>query len=505
MKALHSIIQSIENNNMAHFLLSAFTKRKTGVSVSSKPMAQTSLNQSLSQQQTLAPQMRQSLEILQANTLELGQLLSQAMEINPVLEDNTENESLDEITDSEMEDSDNFDDWQETYDDDARELAIMERRNKGVSQDTADAREHFYNSIVAPLTLQEHLTEQVRESGLGKKAQADAIIIIGNLTDHGYLDAPLEDLAAQLQIPLDRLDNALATVQNFDPPGVGAADLRECLLLQLDHLGIGAGLEAEIVDEHLDEVARNHFPQLAKTLSVSLETVIETIAHIRTLDPSPGSRFQNGGNPYIQPDARIIRGDENEWVAELTGSYLPRLRINDQYKDMLAGSSDDRKTRNYLRNQIRDGRAIIRAIDQRQETILAIARELVDRQEPFLQKGSRHLKPMTMNDIAEVIGVHPTTVSRAVAGKYIDTPHGLMEMRKFFATGYQTADGIDVSNEGVREALQTLITSEDSAHPLSDSKLEKLLTEQGIKVARRTVAKYREQLGILPSHLRKKY
>ncbi|MEN8784908.1 MAG: RNA polymerase factor sigma-54 [Akkermansiaceae bacterium] len=468
-------------------------------------MANASLHQSLSQQQTLAPQMRQSLEILQANTLELGQLLSQVMEINPVLEDVTVHESLDEITDSEIEDSDNYDDWQESYDDDMRDLAIMERRNQGLGQDAIEAREHFYNSIVAPLTLQEHLTEQIRESGLDEKRQAEAAVIVGNLTDHGYLDASLEDLAVRLHIPLDRLEDALATVQNFDPAGIGAADLRECLLLQLDFLGLGAGLEAEIIDEHLDEVARNHFPQLAKKLHVPLDTVIEAIDHIRTLDPSPGSRFQNNGNPYVQPDVEIKSGDHGEWVASLTGSYLPRLRINDQYKDLLSGSTDDRKTRNYLRNQIRDGRAVIRAIDQRQETILAIAREIADRQQPYLEKGSRHLKPMTMNDIAEVIGVHPTTVSRAVAGKFIDTPHGLMEMRKFFATGYQTSDGKDVSNEGVREALQELITSEDSAKPLSDSKLEKLLNEQGIKVARRTVAKYREQLGLLPSHLRKKY
>lgn len=468
-------------------------------------MSDASLHQSLSQQQTLAPQMRQSLEILQANTLELSQLLTQAMEINPVLEDITEFESLDEITDTEKEDSDDYDDWQDTYDDDLRELAIMERRSQGASQESIEAREHFYNSIVAPLTLQEHLTEQVRESGLNPEAQTDAIVIIGNLTDHGYLDTPLEELAPRVQIPLDRLEDALATIQNFDPPGVGAADLRECLLLQLDFLGLGAGLEAEIVDEHLDEIARNHFPQLAKKLHLSLESIIEAVNHIRALDPSPGSRFQNNGNPYVQPDVEIREGDHGSWVAHLTGNYLPKLRINDEYKDLLSSSTDDRKTRNYLRNQIRDGRAIIRAIDQRQETILAIAREIIDRQAPFLDKGSRHLKPMTMNDIAEVIGVHPTTVSRAVAGKYIDTPHGLMEMRKFFATGYQTSDGKDVSNEGVREALQTLISSEDSSKPLSDSKLEKLLTEQGITVARRTVAKYREQLGILPSHLRKKY
>lgn len=468
-------------------------------------MAEASLNQSFSQQQTLAPQMRQSLEILQANSLELSQLITQAMAANPVLEDVTEYESLDQLTDEETSKEEQLDDWQDSYEDDVRELAIMERRNSGISEDDAEARDHFYNSIVAPLTLQEHLTEQIRESGLSEQARADALLVVGNLTEHGYLDVPLVELATQLHLPLERLEDALATIQSLDPPGVGAADLRECLLLQLDALGLGNSLEAELIDEHLGEIARNHFPQLAKKLHLSLETLTEAVSNIRMLEPSPGSRFKNGGNPYIQPDVEIYPTRDGGWEAELTGSYLPRLRINDQYKDLLSVSTDDRKTSNYLRHQIRDGRAVIRAIDQRQETILAIAREIVDRQRSFLEKGPRYLRPMTMNDIAEVIGVHPTTVSRAVAGKYLATPHGLMEMRKFFATGYQTRDGEDVSNEGVREALQRLVAAEDRSRPLSDSKLEKLLKEQGIEVARRTVAKYREQLGILPSHLRKKY
>lgn len=469
-------------------------------------MAGSSLQQSFSQQQTLAPQMRQSLEILQANTLELGQLLSQAMETNLALEEVIEHESLDEIQEQEnANSSEEFDDWQESYDDDLRDLQIMERQNQGSSTDDIESREHFYNSIVAPLTLQEHLSEQIKEGDLSEEKQSDALIIVGNLTDHGFLDTPLEELIFTIQVPLERLEKALAFVQTLDPPGVGAADLRECLLLQLWRLKLAGSLEARIVDQHLNDLAKNHFPQIAKSLHVSIDQATEAAEHIRALDPSPGSRFIAGGNPYVQPDVIIELGDEAEWTASLTGSYLPRIRINDQYKDLLANSSGDKKTRNYLRDQIRNGRVIIRAIDQRQETILAIGREIIERQEPFLQNGTRFLKPMKMNDIAEVIGVHPTTISRAVAGKYVNTPHGMMEMRKFFATGYSTSDGADVSNEGVREALQDLIEKEDSSKPLSDSKLEKLLKDQGIKVARRTVAKYREQLNILPSHLRKKY
>ena len=468
-------------------------------------MADVALSQSLSQQQTLAPQMRQSLEILQSNTLELSQLLTQAIEINPTLEDQTEQESFEELTESEKTDPDETDDWQDSYEDDLRELRILERRSKGTDQDAAERREHFYNSIVSPETLQEHLAHQIAESGLSDEVRGDAMVIVSNLTDHGYLDGNLQDLAIAMQIPIDRLEEGLSVVQTLDPPGVGAVDLADCLLLQLERLDLGSSLEARILSEQMDQLARNHFPQIARALHVPLEAIIEAVEHIRTLDPSPGSKYQEGGNPYIMPDVKIIPGEFADWEAELTGSYLPRIRINDDYKDLLANSTGDKKTRNYLRNQIRDGRAIIRAVDQRQETILAIAREIIDKQTPFLEKGPRYLKPMTMNDIAEVIGVHPTTVSRAVAGKYIDTPHGLMEMRKFFATGYQTSEGQELSNEAVREAISALIADEDGSKPYSDSRLEKLLKEQGIKVARRTVAKYREQMGILPSHLRKKF
>ncbi len=468
-------------------------------------MADVALSQSLSQQQTLAPQMRQSLEILQANTLELNQLLNQALEINPVLENQTESESFDEIIEDEIIDPDATDDWQESYDDDLRELRILERRTNGTDHDAAEKREHFHNSLVAPESLQSHLTQQIVESGFSDELRNDALLVISNLTDHGYLDGTLEELAISLQIPIDRLDEGLALIQTMDPPGVGAIDLQDCLLLQLERMGLGQSLEARIVSDHLKEFSRNHFPQIARAMHISVEAIVEAAEHIRTLDPSPGSRFLSGGNPYVMADVKITPGDIDEWEVELTGSYLPRIRINSDYKEMLTNSSDDKKTRNYLRNHIRDGRAIIRAVDQRQETILAIAREIISRQKPFLEKGTRFLKPMTMNDIAEIIGVHPTTVSRAVAGKYIDTPHGLMEMRKFFATGYQTSDGEDVSNEAVREALQDLISAEDAEKPLADSKLEKLLKEQGIQVARRTVAKYREQMGILPSHLRKKF
>ena len=236
-----------------------------------------------------------------------------------------------------------------------------------------------------------------------------------------------------------------------------------------------------------------------------MECIAEAAEKIGRLSPNPGGEFDPTGNPYILPDVIIERNDDGKWGARLTGEHLPSLRINDFYKDMIGKSGVDQKARTFLRDQIRDGRSLIRSISLRQETILAIAHKLIEQQPAFLEKGPRHLRPLTMNDIADELSLHATTVSRAVAGKYILTPQGLMEMRAFFATGYQTEGGAEVSNAGVREAIQQLIDEENQAKPMSDDAISKALQAQGIKVARRTVAKYREQLNILPSHLRKSF
>ena len=310
-------------------------------------------------------------------------------------------------------------------------------------------------------------------------------------------------MTARLEIPGELQEEALALLHTLDPPGIAARNLQDSLLLQLERLGLADSLEHRIISQHLDGLARKQYPQIARALKVSVENIARAAEHIAALDPSPGAIFDGTRNPMISADTRII-WDEERWVAQSTNENLPRLRISDSYKDMLS-STPDKKVRSYLRDQIRDGRVLIRALDQRQDTIIAITSEIIRHQPDFLEKGTRHLRPLTMNDIADTIGVHPTTVSRAVAGKYIETPHGIIEMRKFFATGYQTSGGGDVSNAGVRQAIQDIIDNENPKKPMSDSSIEKTLTTQGIKVARRTVAKYREQLHILPSHLRKTY
>jgi RNA polymerase sigma-54 factor len=466
-------------------------------------MSDAFLHQSLSQQQTLAPQMRKSLEILQAGTMELAQLITQALELNPVLEDVTESISLDE----EGPDPDEIDslEYLNETDDDWRDRSIMEGKSSPWTSEDEERRQRLYDSIVAPMTLQQHLQQQLDLSMVDPEIREAAQAILGNLDGRGFLDLPARELGARLGLKAARLNAALRLIQSFDPAGIGASGIPESLLLQLERQSGTETIEYKIVRDHLEDLARKRHPQIAKALGTSVERVAEAASRIGRLTPNPGGDFDPTGNPYILPDVIIERNDDGVLEARLTGEHLPNLRINDFYKDMIGRNGVDAKARQFLRDQIRDGRSLIRSISLRQETILAIAHQLIDRQQDFFNKGSRYLRPLTMNDIADTLGMHATTVSRAVAGKYILTPQGLMEMRAFFATGYQTEGGADVSNAGVREAIQQLVAAENAAKPLSDEALMKALAKQGITVARRTIAKYREQLNILPSHLRKTF
>jgi RNA polymerase sigma-54 factor len=447
--------------------------------------------------------MRKSLEILQAGTMELSQLLRQALETNPTLEDITEVTSLDEDG-PDPDEIDSLEYLNET-DDDWRERSILEGRNSQWTQEDEERRQRLYDNIVSPETLQQHLNHQLDLSLIDPEIREAARMLLGSLDDRGFLITPLSEIALTESVELSRLKAAIALIKTFDPAGVGATGIPEALLIQLARSSGTETLEYRIVRDHLEDLARKRHPQIARALGTTVERVAEAAETIGRLSPNPGGEFDPTGNPYILPDVVIEKNSDGIWSARLTGEHLPSLRINDFYKDMIGKDGVDQKARAFLRDQIRDGRSLIRSISLRQETILAIAHKLIDQQQSFLEKGPRHLRPLTMNDIADELSLHATTVSRAVAGKYVLTPQGLMEMRAFFATGYQTEGGAEVSNAGVREAIQQLISNENQAKPYSDDALTKALDQQGIKVARRTVAKYREQLNILPSHLRKSF
>jgi RNA polymerase sigma-54 factor len=447
--------------------------------------------------------MRKSLEILQASTLELNQLLRQALETNPTLEDITEIESLDQEYED-GEDPDSLEYLNET-DDDWRDRSIMDGKNSPWTQEDEERRQRLYDNIVAPETLQQHLQQQLDLALIEPAVRQAAQELLGCINERGFLDEPLQNIGMNSSSTFKDLREALSLIQSFEPAGVGASGIPEALLIQLARSSGTETIEYKIVKDHLEDLARKRYPQIAKSLGISVDRVTEAAANISRLSPNPGGEFDPTGNPYILPDVIIEKNDDDKWSARLTGEHLPSLRINDFYKDMIGKSGVDAKARAFLRDQIRDGRSLIRSISLRQETILAIAHKLIEQQTDFLEKGPRFLRPLTMNNIADELQLHATTVSRAVAGKYILTPQGLMEMRAFFATGYQTEGGSEVSNAGVREAIQQLVSQENPAKPLSDDAITKALAKQGITIARRTVAKYREQLNILPSHLRKSF
>jgi len=462
-------------------------------------MSDIGLVQNLSQQQTLSPKMRQSLEILQVNSLELSQLIQQAALANPAIEISTNEETLPDNT---VEEAEHDSETISNLDDHARDEYITTKSSTpGPSQETLD---YIYDSIVAPHSLQQHLTEQINSENIEYELLNASHEIIANINDRGFLDQPLEDIAITSAHSLSILEKALIKIQHLDPAGVGAHDLRESLLIQLQHRNLLSSTAYKIVEDHLPDLAQKKLPHIAKQLNTSVETVVEAATLITTLTPDPGAEFDPTSNPYIVPDVRFSRDEDGDWQATLTNEHIPSVTISHVYKDMLA-SATETKTRAYLREQIKDGKQIITAISQRQHTLLRISEEIIKHQQSFLESGISELKPLTMNDLASIIEVHPATISRAVAGKYALTPHGVIELRTFFTSGFQASDGAQVSNTSIKDIIQSIVLDEPPSKPFSDTAIEKCLKERGLKVARRTIAKYRDQLGILPSHLRKKF
>lgn len=450
--------------------------------------------QGLALQQTLSPQMQQSLNVLQAPLMELRQLVAAELEVNPVLEEEPR-ESAPEAEPAEAA-SDMGDEWNEYF--------AQRATAEPWTAEAQERRQHFLDSQTRSPTLQQYVLEQLSGSSLSDRERGIALVVIGNIDDRGYLCATDEEIATQAGCFVDEVGPVVEAVQALDPAGVGARTLSECLVLQLRRSGRAQGLESRIVLHHLDELARRKLPEIAKTLQVSAGEVQRAAEAIAELDPRPGRQFSSEEDQTILADVTVEK-DGDSYTVALNDDEIPALRIGDGYKDMLSQSGSSREVRDYLREKIRGGRFFIKCIQQRQHTLLNIAREIVERQREFFDIGPAHLRPMTMSQVAQSVGVHETTVSRAVSGKYMQTPRGLYELKYFFTSGYTTAEGQSVSNESVRRAIAEIVRIEDPKHPMSDQEIVVRLTEKGVPIARRTVAKYREQLGILPSHLRKSF
>jgi RNA polymerase sigma-54 factor len=459
--------------------------------------------QGLGLQQVLAPQLQQSLQILQAPTLELRNIVQQEIQTNPVLEEEPNTYETEERSTEESDFQEEFEKLAK-LDEEWRDYMAQNVNYSARSQDDEERRQFFLDSIANQETLQQHLLEQLNTADSDDRQRKAAELIIGNIDDSGFLSTQLDEIANQTGVSLEGLTDALRLVQSFHPVGVGAQDLRDCLLIQLRRLGKAGSIEYQIVEQHLEELGRKRYPDIARRLGVSVDQVQKAANLISTLDPKPGQIFSPEPNSYVLPDVLVEKvGDE--YVVSLTGDQIPHLRINKTYRDLMTQSRNGAEVRDYIREKIRSGKFLIKSIHQRQQTILNIASEIVRRQRDFLDFGTAFLKPMTMVQIAEAVGVHETTVSRAISGKYIATPQGVLDMKFFFTPGYQTSEGISLSNTSVKEAIADLVRNEDARMPLSDKEIVEILSERGIPIARRTVAKYRAELNILPSNLRKQF
>jgi RNA polymerase sigma-54 factor len=475
----------------------------------------------LSLQQILAPQLQQSLHLLQVPTLELTALVHEELQQNPLLEEVSKEEPRVEAeTDGETSETAETAETAATaqadkefkeefevlskLDDEWREYFAQTSSFRSRSPEQEEQRQHFFDSIVQQESLQQHLVQQLNFVGAPAEERKVAEFLIGSINDDGYLHTPLEELAVSSGLPLDQLQKALELIQTFHPVGVGARNLKECLLIQLDRLGKSESIEAAIVNIHLDDLGRKRYPEIARAMGLTVEQVQQIANFISTLEPKPGRMFNTEQQQYVAADV-VVQQVNGEYVVMLNDEQIPHLRISNTYKELMASDDKAREAKDYIREKIRAGKFLIKSIHQRQQTIYNIAKVIVERQREFLDKGVSCLRPLTMAQVAEVVGVHETTVSRAVANKYMQTPQGLYEMKFFFTPGFETASGGAMSNTSVKEEISQLIEREDPTKPLSDQEIVAILKEKGIPIARRTVAKYRNELNILPSNLRKQY
>jgi RNA polymerase sigma-54 factor len=492
------------------------------------------LRQRQTQSLVLAPQLRHSLKILQVAALDLRSVIQEELQSNPTLEelpmegvsldkpanDSSESEGTNSAetpgdsapaVDSSDPKRDEMDFSKDKefeilgkLDEDWRDHMASVGGSQPYTSDDAERRQHFFDSLVSETSLQEHLMRQAELTELSPQAIEAMKHLVGSLDDRGFLTQSPSDVALQTGLPLESVQEALQVLRSFDPPGIGATDLGDCLIAQLTAKGRGTSLAARMIRDHFELLTRRRIPELARKLGVDADDVQVAIEEIGKLDPAPGRRFADDNNRVVVPDVTVER-DGEEWKIHLNSDYIPRLRISSTYRDMIAKGTLSKEERDYLRERMRSGKFLIDSIDQRQRTIERITREIINAQKDFFEHGVSQLKPLTMTQIADVVGVHETTVSRAIANKYVRTPHGVFDFKYFFTPGYQAESGSAVSNTSVKEMIADLTNMEDKASPLSDQELVAKLQEKGITIARRTVAKYREELGILPSNLRRDY
>lgn len=476
---------------------------------------QSSLLPQLQQRMKLSPQIIQSIEILQLPLLALVEHVQQELEDNPVLEEvieekKDENPKEGEDTAQIAEDNEKgneFDklgeiaeDWRDYY------SQTTVRRNN-LSDERDQKQEALENTAAKPMSLHDYLMGQLSLIDVPSHLVEACENIIYSIDKSGYLSSPLEEIMQSLEkpLPVEGIKEALKIVQLLEPPGVGARNLQECLVLQLDKRDPNYQLTRELLLNHLEDIEMRKYPLIAKKIGHSLEVIKRQVEFIRTLNPKPGSIFCDETIPYVVPEVKVEYIDGKYEVFLIDNTNLPHLHISSFYKKFLNENGSDNSTRQYIQKKIESAKWLIDAIEQRRSTLYKIACKIVELQKDFLDEGIPRLRTLKMQDVADIVGVHVSTVSRAIAHKYIQTPQGIFEMKFFFTGGFQNVDGSMESWEAIRQKLSEIVAKEDKSNPLSDEEVAEKLHASGVAIARRTVTKYRRIMKMPSSRQRREY
>ncbi|HBA4344587.1 TPA: RNA polymerase factor sigma-54 [Escherichia coli] len=466
----------------------------------------------LSQQLAMTPQLQQAIRLLQLSTLELQQELQQALESNPLLEQIDTHEEIDtrETQDSETLDTADALEQKEMPEelplDASWDTIYTAGTPSGTSGDYIDDELPVYQGETTQ-TLQDYLMWQVELTPFSDTDRAIATSIVDAVDDTGYLTVPLEDILVSMgdeEIDIDEVEAVLKRIQRFDPVGVAAKDLRDCLLIQLSQFDKTTPWLEEarlIISDHLDLLANHDFRTLMRVTRLKEDVLKEAVNLIQSLDPRPGQSIQTGEPEYVIPDV-LVRKHNGHWTVELNSDSIPRLQINQHYASMCNNARNDGDSQ-FIRSNLQDAKWLIKSLESRNDTLLRVSRCIVEQQQAFFEQGEEYMKPMVLADIAQAVEMHESTISRVTTQKYLHSPRGIFELKYFFSSHVNTEGGGEASSTAIRALVKKLIAAENPAKPLSDSKLTSLLSEQGIMVARRTVAKYRESLSIPPSNQRK--
>jgi RNA polymerase sigma-54 factor len=477
--------------------------------------------QKLAQQLVMTPQLQQAIKLLQLSRVELQEMISKELQENPVLEEGSaeEGETADQakpeaapeapaaveetVINRELSAVDRIGtlDWQEYLD--THSNAIHGSLTAEATSEDGDAPPSWENSLTKKTSLEDHLIWQLRLSRISPEEEAIGLYIIGNLDENGYLALPPEEVCKVTGCSPERAEAVLKRIQFFDPVGVAARDLRECLLAQLENLNLKDSLAARIVAEYLGHLESKRYEKLARELGVTVDEIADAAHLIASLEPKPSRGFEQDEVRTVLPDV-FVEKIGGEYVIYLNDDGVPRLRVSSLYRRMAGQNGvEEEQARQYLQEKVRAATWLIKSIQQRQQTLYRVTQSIFKFQQEFLEHGVSHLKPMVLRDVAEDIHMHESTVSRATANKYVHTPQGLFELKFFFQSGLRAGNGEDVASESVKEKIRGIIAAEDPRKPYSDQHIAALLSQDTIDIARRTVAKYREAMGILPSSKRR--